>query len=227
MDFTKRPYYITTPIYYVNDAPHIGHAYSTLLADALARYHRLFGEEVHFLTGTDEHGQKVQRAAASSGRDPQSHCDALSPKFRELWSRLSVSNDDFIRTTESRHTSVVSRVLADLYSRDEIYRGTYSGWYCVPCERFFAQEELRVCPGDVGLGAIPADRVPVVSKCTGTLVDDRCIEVSGGISEAEDPATRGACPECGCPVASIHEPCYFLLRPPVRIRGNSAGLNMS
>lgn len=136
------PFYITTPIYYVNDKPHLGHAYTTLLADVLARYHRLSGRPTWFLTGTDEHGQKVQQAADAAGVSPQEHVDKTVVPFQELWKKLEITHDDFIRTTEKRHTSIVQRILQDLYDQGEIYRDEYSGWYCVPDERFFSEDEL-------------------------------------------------------------------------------------
>ncbi len=141
-------FYITTPIFYVNDSPHIGHAYTTILADVLSRYHRLFGEETHFLTGTDEHGLKVQNAAQKRGVTPQEHCDQFVKRFQELWTRLGISNDDFIRTTEMRHKEVVTKVLQDLKDRDLIYQSEYEGWYCVPCERYFMEKDLvdGCCP---------------------------------------------------------------------------------
>jgi methionyl-tRNA synthetase len=141
-------YYITTPIYYVNDRPHIGHAYTTVLADVLSRYHRLFGDETYFLTGTDEHGQKVQEAAADRGVTPQQHTDETVVPFQELWKKLEITHDDFIRTTEERHQVIVQEILQDLYDRGEIYKGEYDGWYCVPDERFFTEKELKdgKCP---------------------------------------------------------------------------------
>jgi len=135
-------FYVTTPIYYVNDKPHIGHAYTTILADVLARYNRLLGRTTFFLTGTDEHGQKVQQAAVKNGISPQQHCDDTVVRFRELWEKLEITHDDFIRTTEPRHKQVVQTILQDLYDRDEIYRADYDGWYCVTCERFFTEKDL-------------------------------------------------------------------------------------
>jgi methionyl-tRNA synthetase len=134
--------YITTPIYYVNDEPHVGHAYTTVLADVMARYARLRGVEVFFLTGTDEHGQKVQQAAEARGVDPQQHADETVVRFQQAWERLNITHDDFIRTTEPRHVRVVEAVLQDLWDRGEIYLGDYAGWYCVPCERFWTQKDL-------------------------------------------------------------------------------------
>ena len=135
-------YYVTTPIYYVNDKPHLGHAYTTVLADVLARCQRQFGRDVWFLTGTDEHGQKVQEAAAKLGVSPQVHVDNTVVRFQEAWQRLEIRNDDFIRTTEPRHKLIVQEILQDLYDRGEIYRDEYDGWYCVPCERFFTEKDL-------------------------------------------------------------------------------------
>ena len=135
-------YYVTTPIYYVNDQPHIGHAYTTILADVLANYHRLLDVPTHFLTGTDEHGQKVQQAADANGITPQEQCDQTVVRFQELWKRLEIKNDDFIRTTEPRHKKVVQETLQELFDKDEIYKAEYEGWYCVGCERFFTEKDL-------------------------------------------------------------------------------------
>ena len=144
----RSKFYVTTPIYYVNDQPHIGHAYTTVLADVLARYHRLMGVPTHFLTGTDEHGQKVQQAADRAGIAPKEQADRTVVRFQELWKKLEITNDDFIRTTEPRHTAVVQAILQDLYDRGEVYRAEYDGWYCVPCERFFVDRDLEdgTCP---------------------------------------------------------------------------------
>ncbi|MFZ5862434.1 MAG: methionine--tRNA ligase [Nitrospirota bacterium] len=141
-------YYITTPIYYVNDVPHIGHAYTTIAADVLARHHRLRGDDVFFLTGTDEHGQKVHQAATRRGVPPQQHVDELVVRFQELWKRLDISHDDFVRTTQARHTTVVQDVLTRLRDRGELYQQTYQGWYCLPDERFWADDEVvdGLCP---------------------------------------------------------------------------------
>lgn len=142
-------FYITTPIYYVNDLPHIGHAYTTILADVLARYHRLLDVPTWFLTGTDEHGQKVQEAADKNGLTPLEQCDRTVVRFQALWKKLEITHDDFIRTTEERHQSMVRKALQELYDRGEIYGADYEGWYCVPCERFFMEKDLAaggVCP---------------------------------------------------------------------------------
>ena len=146
----KKTFYITTPIYYVNDVPHIGHAYTTIAADVLARYHRLrLGKDnVFFLTGLDEHGQKVQQAAIKAGIEPQAHCDRLAPQFAKLWERLNISNDDFVRTTEPRHTQVVQKALQQLYDKGEIYQANYTGWYCTFDERFWTEKDVvgGLCP---------------------------------------------------------------------------------
>jgi len=138
----KKTFFITTPIYYVNDVPHIGHAYTTIAADVVARYKRLAGYDVFFLTGTDEHGQKVQQAAGQSGKDPQAHVDDLHVRFKELWVRFNISNNDFIRTTEERHKKVVHEILQKLYDEGEIYKKNYEGWYCMPDERFWMEKDL-------------------------------------------------------------------------------------
>ena len=141
-------FYITTPIYYVNDVPHIGHAYTTVAADVLARYWRLRGRDVMFLTGLDEHGQKVQQAAAKAGIDPQTHCDKLAPQFQDLWKRLNISNDAFIRTTDAPHKKVVQRYLQELYDKQLIYKDSYTGWYCTYDERFWTEKDVigGICP---------------------------------------------------------------------------------
>lgn len=136
-----RQFYITTPIYYVNDVPHIGHAYTTVLADVLARYHRLRGREVFFLTGTDEHGQKVQRAAEKAGVTPREQADRTVLRFQVMWKKLGITNDRFIRTTGEGHVRSVQQALQKLYAKGEIYKAAYDGWYCVPCERFYPQSD--------------------------------------------------------------------------------------
>jgi len=145
---TPNSFYITTPIYYVNDVPHIGHAYTTVAADVLARYWRLRGRDVFFLTGLDEHGQKVQQAAAKAGIDPQTHCDKLAPQFQQLWKRLNISNDAFIRTTDTEHKTVVQRYLQQLFDKKLIYQDSYTGWYCTFDERFWTEKDVvdGLCP---------------------------------------------------------------------------------
>ena len=129
-------FYLTTPIYYVNARPHIGHAYTTIVADILARRNRLLGRDTWFLTGTDEHGQKIERAARTAGKDPQSFTDEVSAQFRALWDRMGLSYDDYIRTTELRHKRGVQKLFTVLKERGFIYKGSYSGQYCVFDELF-------------------------------------------------------------------------------------------
>ena len=136
-------FYITTPIYYVNDVPHIGHAYTTVAADAMARYMRLVGRDVYFLTGTDEHGQKVEKTASGRGMSNREFVDSVAPRFQELWKKLEVSNDDFIRTTEERHKRAVRHIFETLRANGDIYKGEYEDWYCIPCESFWTALQLR------------------------------------------------------------------------------------
>ncbi len=135
-------FYITTPIYYVNDIPHIGHAYTTVAADILARYKRLKGRKVFFLTGTDEHGQKVEQAAKKHGRHPKEHADLMVNNFKNLWKRLNISNDAFIRTTDEEHKRIVQEIIQLLYDKGEIVKRKYCGMYCTPCERFWTEKDL-------------------------------------------------------------------------------------
>ncbi|MGD0263661.1 MAG: methionine--tRNA ligase [Candidatus Methylomirabilota bacterium] len=136
------PFYITTPIYYVNAPPHSGHAYTTIVADTVARYHRLAGGRVYFLTGTDEHGDKIAQAAARAGETPQAYADRISAAFRETWQRMGLTFDQFIRTTEARHQRVVSAILQRIYDAGDIYFGEYGGHYCIGCERFYTEKEI-------------------------------------------------------------------------------------
>lgn len=138
----KKPFYITTPIYYVNDAPHIGHAYTSLACDVMARFKRLDGFDVKFLTGTDEHGQKVEKTASAQGVDPKSLTDKVSQNFRDMAQMMGYSNDDFIRTTEERHKTSCQALWAELEKRGEIYLGAYEGWYAVRDEAFYGESEL-------------------------------------------------------------------------------------
>ncbi|MBC8215744.1 MAG: methionine--tRNA ligase [Candidatus Marinimicrobia bacterium] len=147
MSETKK-FYVTTPIYYANDEPHIGHSYTTILADVLTRYHQSAGEETFFLTGLDEHGLKVQQAAEANGIDPQDHCDKMAPKWKALWEKLHIRYSNFIRTTEPRHEKVVQDVLNNVNDAGDIYVDEYGGHYCVGCERFYTEKELEggKCP---------------------------------------------------------------------------------
>ena len=141
-------YYLTTPIYYVNAQPHLGHAYTTIVADALARWHRLLGDDVHFLTGTDEHGLKIQQAAEAAGTSPQEFTDSIAPLFQQAWKRLNISNDDFIRTTEARHKVGVQKLLQACFDAGDIELDKYSGLYCGPCEAYYTEDDLdgENCP---------------------------------------------------------------------------------
>ncbi len=141
-------FYVTTPIYYVNDVPHIGHAYTTVAADVIARYKRVTGKKVYFLTGTDEHGQKVERTAREQGEDPQQLADRVVERFKELWQKLNISNDDFIRTTDPRHKKTVQTFFQKVFDNGDIYLGDYEGLYCVPCETFWTETQApdRNCP---------------------------------------------------------------------------------
>jgi len=141
-------FFISTPIYYVNDVPHIGHAYTTVAADVLARWNRLNGREVFFLTGTDEHGAKIDQAAAAHNRDPQSYCDEIAGQFQAAWKALDISNDAFIRTTSPAHTRAVQAFLKILWDKGVIFKASYKGKYCVQCERFYTDDELvnGLCP---------------------------------------------------------------------------------
>jgi len=155
----SKTFYITTPIYYVNARPHIGHAYTTLACDTIARRQRLLGADVFFLTGTDEHGQKIERAAEAAGKTPQQYADEISGEFRNLWKRMGISNDDFIRTTEERHKKRVQELFRQLRDRGFIYKGTYTGQYCV-------SDELYVD------GAQPGDPCPTCGRITETVHEE-------------------------------------------------------
>ena len=138
----SKTFYLTTPIYYVNDVPHIGHAYTTLAADLLARYRRLLGDQVFFLTGTDEHGQKVEKAANSCGETPLELADRVMKRFEALWKKLDIDYTDFIRTTQERHKLGVSHIFSQLMAQGDIYLGEYEDWYCTPCETFWTETQL-------------------------------------------------------------------------------------
>ena len=136
------PFYITTPIYYVNASPHIGHAYTTIVADVLARWARMAGRETFFVTGTDEHGDKIAEAAQKAGITPKAYADGISAQFRSLWPELCITNDYFIRTTDANHVETVRHILQKVYDTGDIYFGAYEGYYCVGCERFYMEKEL-------------------------------------------------------------------------------------
>ena len=138
----SKPFYITTPIYYVNASPHIGHAYTTVVADVLARYARMAGRETYFVTGTDEHGDKIAEAAQKAGISPKQYADGISAQFRNLWPELAITHDYFIRTTDTNHMNTVRSILQKVYDAGDIYFGSYEGFYCVGCERFYMEKEL-------------------------------------------------------------------------------------
>ncbi|CAM3913168.1 methionine--tRNA ligase [Arcobacter cloacae] len=141
--------YITTPIYYVNDVAHIGHAYTTIIADMLARYSRLMGHNTYFLTGTDEHGQKISQSAEAKGKTAKEYADEISGKFRTLWDDFDITYDKFIRTTDEEHKTGVQKAFETMYEKGDIYKGEYEGFYCVPCETFFTEKQLvdeQFCP---------------------------------------------------------------------------------
>ncbi|MFD2611849.1 methionine--tRNA ligase [Paenibacillus gansuensis] len=142
MTDNNKTFYITTPIYYPSDKLHIGHAYTTVAGDAMARYKRLRGFDVLYLTGTDEHGQKIERAAENKGETPQQFVDGIVSGIKQLWDKLEIRYDDFIRTTEDRHKTVVARIFERLVAQGDIYKGEYEGWYCTPCESFFLERQL-------------------------------------------------------------------------------------
>ena len=133
----NKNYYITTPIYYPSAKPHMGHAYSSIIADFFARFKRMQGFNVFYLTGTDEHGQKIERAAKENGKEPLAFCDEISQTFKDLTQTLNLSNNDFIRTTEERHINGASYLWKRLYERDQIYLGEYTGWYSISDETFY------------------------------------------------------------------------------------------
>ena len=149
---SKDTYYVTTPIYYPSDKLHIGHAYTTVAADTIARYKKMHGYDTMFLTGSDEHGQKIERKAAEEGKDTKEYVDEIVATFKELWKILDIDYDYFIRTTEERHEKVVQKIFEKLYDKGDIYKGKYEGWYCTPCESFWAERQLEeekgqeVCP---------------------------------------------------------------------------------
>jgi methionyl-tRNA synthetase len=145
---SKGNFYITTPIYYPSDNLHIGHAYTTVAADTIARYKKMTGFDTRFLTGSDEHGQKIQRTAKAKGMEPKEYVDKIVEGFKQMWKVLEISYDDFIRTTEDRHKKVVQEIFVKLYEQGDIYKSEYEGWYCTPCETFWTgrQAEGKVCP---------------------------------------------------------------------------------
>ncbi len=149
---SRDTYYVTTPIYYPSDKLHIGHAYTTVAADTIARYKKMRGFDTMFLTGSDEHGQKIERKAEAVGKETKEYVDQIVETFKDLWDKLDIDYDYFIRTTEERHEKVVQKIFKKLYDKGDIYKGNYEGWYCTPCESFWAERQLeeendeKVCP---------------------------------------------------------------------------------
>ena len=143
-----KKFYVTTPIYYPNDIPHIGHAYTTVAADVLARWYKLKEENVRFLTGTDEHGKKIQVAAEKQGKTPKEFVDELIPKFKDAWKKLDIKYDRFIRTTDKDHEKKVQEILQKVYDKGDIYLGKYEGYYCTGCEAYYTEKDLEdgCCP---------------------------------------------------------------------------------
>jgi methionyl-tRNA synthetase len=141
-EISMKKYYITTPIYYPSDNLHIGHSYCTVAVDVLARFKRQTGYDVMFLTGTDEHGQKIERVAKAAGKQPKEYVDGIVANIQSLWKMMGISNDDFIRTTEERHIKTVQKIFRRLYEQGDIYKGAYEGWYCTPCEAFWLERQL-------------------------------------------------------------------------------------
>ena len=137
-----KPFYITTPIYYVNAQPHLGHAYTTIVADVACRFHSIRGGETFFLTGTDEHGDKVVRSAKKKGLSPRTYVDQISGLFRSLWPELNIQYNYFIRTTDTSHISIVEEIMQRIYDAGDIYFSEYEGLYCFGCERFYTEREL-------------------------------------------------------------------------------------
>jgi methionyl-tRNA synthetase len=178
----KEKFYLTTPLYYVNDIPHIGHAYTTIAADVLARYKRSKGYDVFFLTGTDEHGQKIAEAAKAQGKKPQEFCDEIVTRFKSAWETLNVSYNDFIRTTEDRHVKVVQSVFSKLLETGDVYKGEYEGWYCTPCETFWTDLQLK---------------------------ETKLVTPKSKTTDEEHKPHGNFCPDCGRPVQKIKEKTYF------------------
>ena len=144
----KKKFYVSTPIYYPNDVPHIGHAYTTIAADVLSRWHKQKGENVFFLTGTDDHGKKIAQAAEKAGKTPKKFTDDLIPEFKEAWEKLNIKYDRFIRTTDKDHEKIVQEVLKKVYEKGDIYKGEYEGYYCTDCEAYYTEKDLvdGCCP---------------------------------------------------------------------------------
>ena len=186
---TKQTYYITTPIYYPSSNLHIGHTYCTVMADAMARFKRLTGHDVMFLTGTDEHGQKIQKVADAKGMSPQQHVDEIVEGIKELWKTMEISYDDFIRTTEPRHVKRVQAIFKKMYDKGDIYKGEYEGWYCTPCEAFWTETQTvdGKCP-DCGRPVEKAKESAYFFKLS--QYQDKLIDLFENNPEFLQPETR-------------------------------------
>lgn len=186
---TKKTYYISTPIYYPSSNLHIGHTYCTVMADAMARFKRLTGYDVMFLTGTDEHGQKIQKVADEKGMSPQQHVDEIVEGIKELWKTMEISYDDFIRTTEPRHIKRVQHIFMKMYEKGDIYKGEYEGWYCTPCEAFWTETQIvdGKCP-DCGRPVEKAKESAYFFKLS--KYQDRLIDLFENTPEFLQPDTR-------------------------------------
>lgn len=186
---TKKTYYISTPIYYPSSNLHIGHTYCTVMADAMARFKRLTGYDVMFLTGTDEHGQKIQKVADEKGISPQQHVDEIVEGIKELWKTMEISYDDFIRTTEPRHVKRVQNIFMKMYEKGDIYKGEYEGWYCTPCEAFWTETQIvdGKCP-DCGRPVEKAKESAYFFKLS--KYQDRLIDLFENNPEFLQPETR-------------------------------------
>ena len=186
---TKKTYYISTPIYYPSSNLHIGHTYCTVMADAMARFKRLTGYDVMFLTGTDEHGQKIQKVADAKGMSPQHHVDEIVEGIKELWKTMEISYDDFIRTTEPRHVKRVQDIFMKMYEKGDIYKGEYEGWYCTPCEAFWTETQIvdGKCP-DCGRPVEKAKESAYFFKLS--KYQDRLIDLFENTPEFLQPETR-------------------------------------
>ena len=213
------PFFVTTPIYYTNDVPHIGSAYTTVVADVLARWRRLWGDDVVFLTGTDEHGLKVQRAAEERSLTPQQWVDETSERFRETWKLLDISNTDFIRTTEPRHRRSVQKFLQRVYDNGDIELDTYEGLYCVSCELYYTEADL--VDGNCPIHGIPVDRVVEENYFFRlSRYEDRLLEHytqhPGGV-RARREAQRGARPHQAGPARLLDQPDVHLVGHPAAV----------
>lgn len=186
---SKKTYYITTPIYYPSDKLHIGHSYTTVAADAMARYKRLRGYDVKFLTGTDEHGQKIERIAQQKGMTPKAYVDSIVTWIKELWKIMNISYDTFIRTTDDYHEKTVQKIFKKLYEKGDIYKSSYEGWYCTPCETFFTERQLKEgkCP-DCGREVEKVKEESYFFKLS--KYQDRLIEYIESHPEFIQPQTR-------------------------------------